>query len=282
MRQRISTLQLLVTTIQISFLLGGVALPRSLLVLTIWPNFSSGRAGSAAFGCESVLALRRAKCKETAMRRITNAVIGLLPLLVTPLVSAQIRWESATNVGRESAGDPMLSRCIYQTLGGYRFSMIVRGLCPFTVEVNPETSQVKTPQPDYGRAPSPPSEENWQSATNVGRESSGDPLLSRCIYQTLGGYRFSTIFRGLCPFTVEVNPETSQVKTPQPDYRSTLSPPSEENWQNATNVDRESAGDPMLTRCIYQMLGGYRFSTTFRGLCPFTVKVNPETGEVKR
>ena len=53
------------------------------------------------------------------------------------------RWETATNTGQSSTGDIMLTRCNYQTLGGYEFSIIVRGICPFSVQVNPETGHVK-------------------------------------------------------------------------------------------------------------------------------------------
>ena len=51
-------------------------------------------------------------------------------------------WEHATNTGSESTGDIFLTRCNYQTLMGYQFSIIVRNsICPFSIEVNPETGQ---------------------------------------------------------------------------------------------------------------------------------------------
>lgn len=53
---------------------------------------------------------------------------------------------------------------------------------------------------------------NWQSATNVNREPTGDPMLTRCIYRTIGGYEFSINARGLCPYMVQINPETNQVR----------------------------------------------------------------------
>ena len=57
---------------------------------------------------------------------------------------AQGRWERATNIGQERTGDIMLNRCIYQTLGGYQFSIVVRSsVCPFSVQVNPETGQYR-------------------------------------------------------------------------------------------------------------------------------------------
>ena len=195
-------------------------------------------------------------------------------LLVGSSVMAQGRWESATNTGQEATGDAMLTRCNYQTLGGFRFSATFRGLCPFTVEVNPETGRVRSSQSGYSG-----SSDRWESATNVGQESTGDAMLTRCIYQTLGGYRFSINQRGLCAFTVQVNPETGRVQAPQSGYGASSSPGG--RWESATNVGQESTNDAMLTRCIYQTLGGYRFSTTARGLCPFTVQFNPETRQVR-
>ena len=66
-------------------------------------------------------------------------------MVVVGTASAQNygRWETATNIGESSTGDLMLTRCHYQTLGGYEFSIVVRGMCPFSVQVNPETGQVK-------------------------------------------------------------------------------------------------------------------------------------------
>jgi hypothetical protein len=78
-----------------------------------------------------------------------NKISALFVIIVASLsiassvALAQGRWENATNVGEESTGDFMLTRCIYETLGGYRFSIISRGICPFSVSVNPETGQVR-------------------------------------------------------------------------------------------------------------------------------------------
>ena len=57
---------------------------------------------------------------------------------------ADYGWESARLVDTQDTGDYSLKRCIYETLRGYQFAMINRGIsCPFTVQVNPETGQVK-------------------------------------------------------------------------------------------------------------------------------------------
>ncbi|MDO4997635.1 MAG: hypothetical protein Q4E16_03210 [Neisseria sp.] len=53
----------------------------------------------------------------------------------------------------------------------------------------------------------------WESATNTGESETGDWRYTRCHYETLGGFRFSTVIEGrLCPYRVEINPETGQVK----------------------------------------------------------------------
>ncbi|MDC2825031.1 hypothetical protein PHA51_03120 [Rodentibacter pneumotropicus] len=52
-------------------------------------------------------------------------------------------WERGTSVDEQETGDWRYTKCIYETLGGFRFSMINKGLCPFSVEVNPETGQVR-------------------------------------------------------------------------------------------------------------------------------------------
>ncbi len=53
----------------------------------------------------------------------------------------------------------------------------------------------------------------WEQATNIGKENTGDPLLVRCAYKTTGGFSFSTVVRStVCPLVVWVNPETGQVR----------------------------------------------------------------------
>ena len=197
----------------------------------------------------------------------------LLLLCLCAGANAQGRWESATNTGQESSGDPMLTRCTYQTIGGYRFSSTYRGICPFSVDVNPETGKVRTSQ---SQSPSP---DRLEQATNVGQEPTGDSMLTRCIYQTVGGYQFSTTQRGLCAYTVQVNPQTGKVNAPQSSYESPRG--SGGNWDNATNIGQEPTGDGLLSRCLYETTSGYRFSTTSRGLCEFSVQVNPENRQVR-
>lgn len=185
--------------------------------------------------------------------------------------NAQGRWESAANTGQEGTGDPMLTRCTYQTIGGYRFSSTYRGICPFSVDVNPETGKVRT-------SPSP-SPDRMEQATNVGQEPTGDAMLTRCIYQTIGGYRFFTTQRGICSYSVQVNPQTGKVNAPQSSYQSQSG--SGGHWDNATNIGQEPTGDGLLSRCLYETTSGYRFSTTSRGICKFSVQVNPESRKVR-
>ena len=76
------------------------------------------------------------------MKTIARTILLAL-ITISAQSYAQERWESATNVTQERTGDAMLTRCIYETLGGYRFSIVVRGLCPFSVKVSPETGEVR-------------------------------------------------------------------------------------------------------------------------------------------
>jgi len=201
----------------------------------------------------------------------------LMPILAASVAfgaGAQDRWESATNIGQQSAEDPMLTRCSYQTIGGYRFSTISRGVCPFAVEVNPETGKVRTPAHN-----SVPSRSRSEQATLQGQQPSSDPMWQKCIYQTIGGYRFSTNQRGVCSFSVEVDPESGSVVSPNSGYGANRSEAG--SWENATNTGQEQAGDGLLWRCSYETLGGYRFSTTSRSFCKFAVQVNPATREVR-
>jgi len=200
-------------------------------------------------------------------------LLFFLPALVS-VANAQGRWEFATNSGQENTGDPLLTRCAYQTIGGYRFSATYRGLCPFSVEVNPETGKVRTSQYEHFT-----SQDRWENASNIGQEQTGDSMLTRCLYQTIGGYRFSINKRGLCAFTVEVNPQSGKVNAPQSALGSSSGTTG--RWESATNVGQEQTGDSMLTRCAYQTISGYRFTTTSRGLCKFNVHINPETRQVR-
>ena len=205
-----------------------------------------------------------------------RTLAALILLFTAAAVLAQGRWEMASNVGSQPTGDPMLTRCSYQTLGGYRFSTNTRGPCPYTVEVNVETAKVRESQ----SSPALGSGSRWESAMSVGQEPTGDPMLTRCSYRTLGGYQFTVNQRGVCPYTVEVNPQSGEVKAPNGGYGG--APSAMGRWQSAQNIGQETTGDPMLIRCSYQTLGGYRFSTTARGVCPYSVQVDPETREVRQ
>lgn len=72
--------------------------------------------------------------------------IFLLTLAITfpSVASSQSRWETATNTGSEKTGDIYLTRCFYRTLGGYEFAVVIRGVCPLTIQVHPESGQVKS------------------------------------------------------------------------------------------------------------------------------------------
>ncbi|MDD5250168.1 MAG: hypothetical protein PHY45_14375 [Rhodocyclaceae bacterium] len=79
-----------------------------------------------------------------ARLRIALSVFYLV-LVLAAASSAQERWEAATLVSEERTA-PTYSRCLYQTLDGYRVTVIVSGVCPVTVQVNRETGQVRQGQ----------------------------------------------------------------------------------------------------------------------------------------
>lgn len=208
------------------------------------------------------------------MVNLRHGFVLMLFAAVSSVAGAQGRWESASNVGQESTGDAMLTRCSYQTIGGYRFTTISRGICPFSVEINPETGKVKTPANSYSS-----SQSRAERATLKGQHSSSDPMWQTCVYETVGGYRFSTNQRGVCPFGVDVNPESGNVTVPNEGYGANGG--STGSWESATKTGQDHAGDGLLWRCSYKTLGGYRFTTTSRDLCKFSVEVNPVTREVR-
>jgi len=185
-------------------------------------------------------------------------------------------WESATNTGQESAGG-MVTRCYYRTLGGYEFTVNERGLCPFSVQVNPETREVRdTGSLRRDASRNSPMGSRWESAANTGQESAGG-LVTRCYYRTLSGYAFNLDQRGLCSFSVQVNPETGEVRSPGTRLGNSTT---EARWESASNTSQQSVGG-MVTRCYYRTLGGYEFSVDRRGQCSFSVQVNVETGQVR-
>lgn len=70
---------------------------------------------------------------------------GQIPAYTPSSTRQETGWEMATSVGQEKTGDIMLTRCIFQTLGGYRFAITQKGLCPTTVEINHASGMARTP-----------------------------------------------------------------------------------------------------------------------------------------
>ncbi|MCH4246288.1 MAG: hypothetical protein LKF82_00395 [Acinetobacter populi] len=71
-------------------------------------------------------------------------VLPFVLMLLSMNSFADYRWERANLVDTQDTGDYSLKRCIYETYRGYRFAMIHRGYsCPYSVQINPETGQVK-------------------------------------------------------------------------------------------------------------------------------------------
>lgn len=71
----------------------------------------------------------------------------LIAILVSSLVwttaLSSEQWQVATFRSESRTGDIMLVNCHYETIGGYRFSIVTRGSCPVIVKINPESGQVK-------------------------------------------------------------------------------------------------------------------------------------------
>lgn len=214
------------------------------------------------------------------MKMLIRAMIFVMALVSFSKV-AYGGWESALCVGQESTGDGLINRCKYLTGKGYQFSINNRGVCPQSVEVNPETGSVKAPNAGYG-SPRSNFGNKWESAFCIRQEPTGDGLLNRCIYKTVGGYQFSINKRGVCAQSVEVNPETGNVKSSN-ENTGYSSPPNSigGRWERAFCIGQEATDDWSLSRCNYETTGGYRFSTIQKGICSQSVEVNAETRQVR-
>jgi hypothetical protein len=66
-------------------------------------------------------------------------------------------------------------------------------------------------------------------------------------------------------------PQTVYVPQSAPD-RGKL----EQAWSTRT----VTTGDPSIKRCFYKTVWGYEFEVNHRTVCPYTVKINPETNTV--
>lgn len=76
---------------------------------------------------------------------INRCLLGLaLSLAATTAAIAYEQWDTAMKTSESPTGDPMLTKCHYETTTGYKFSIVVRGMCPYIVKINPETGKVKT------------------------------------------------------------------------------------------------------------------------------------------
>lgn len=77
------------------------------------------------------------------IKRIASALLAGALVTYGTLAYAAEQWDDATLVGMEPAG-VMLTRCQYQTLLGYRFSIVIRdAICPSWVQIDIETGRVK-------------------------------------------------------------------------------------------------------------------------------------------
>ena len=53
-------------------------------------------------------------------------------------------------------------------------------------------------------------------------------------------------------------------------------------WMSATiTTSRPLQGAFGFNQCFYRTLGGYEFSINYNGICPFSVRINIQTGQVR-
>lgn len=77
--------------------------------------------------------------------KMNHWLLGLALSFVTATAAiAYEQWDTAMKTSESPTGDPMLTKCHYETTTGYKFSIVVRGACPYIVKINPESGQVKT------------------------------------------------------------------------------------------------------------------------------------------
>lgn len=76
-------------------------------------------------------------------RLLRSAWAAIFLLLTYPAYAQSSQWETATNTGQKQTGQWNITRCLYRTIGGFEFSTNEKGLCPFSVKVNPQTMEVK-------------------------------------------------------------------------------------------------------------------------------------------
>lgn len=99
-------------------------------------DFTAMQRGRAAADAENWRNIQRMQELERARQA---QAVGL-PVPRTD----DTEWEVAYSTGEQRTGDPSITRCNYQTMGGYRFAVNSRSFCPITVEADPVSGRVRT------------------------------------------------------------------------------------------------------------------------------------------
>lgn len=102
-------------------------------------------AGRIAEGIERQRNEQARRQLELERIRLCNEIIRLGGQCASPNTSAASEehlYENATLFGQTRTGDISINSCKYATARGYRFAVNYRGICPYSVRVNPETNWV--------------------------------------------------------------------------------------------------------------------------------------------
>lgn len=69
-------------------------------------------------------------------------ILLLAVVATSAMAQPAYAWDYATNTGSAVAGGGY-TKCFYTTIFGYKFSTVTKGMCPYTVQVDPPSGQVK-------------------------------------------------------------------------------------------------------------------------------------------
>lgn len=75
------------------------------------------------------------------MSKLQKLLLATFTLFVS--TASYAGWETGYRTGESDTGDWRYTRCYYETMHGYEFSIVVKGMCPYSVKINPETGQVQ-------------------------------------------------------------------------------------------------------------------------------------------
>ena len=118
------------------FLLCALLSPVTALAQSQGIDFTAMQRGRAAADAENWRNIQRMQ----ELERARQAQAAGLPAPRTD----EGAFELAYSTGEQRTGDSFITRCNYQTSGGFRFAINSRSSCPFSVEVDPISGRVRT------------------------------------------------------------------------------------------------------------------------------------------